>query len=253
MSFKIVSVGWDCARFVEWTLESIEGQTNQDWEVWITIDPSDDGTAEKVVDWCRGRDSRWNYTINTERLFAVRNQVEAIENLNPDDDDIIVWLDVDGDKFAHPNVLNHLEDYYADDTLLTYGSYLPVPPNKGWQQALPFPEDTIRKAGYRKHALTLGCCFNHLRTMKGIVYRNIPQDHFRWSKKPDVWYDGGTDYIFMMAGLELAGRRHRFIEEILCHYNNANPNADYLTRGTESSACTLDYLQRPKLKEIVRV
>ena len=253
--FKIVSVGWDCVRFVEWTLKSIEAQTVQDWEVWITIDPSDDGTAEKVAEWCDARDDRWNYQINTERLFAVRNQVEAIENLNPTDDDIIVWLDVDGDKFAHPRVLEHLLDYYAGDTLLTYGSFTPVPANPGWEQARDFPISVVERNDFRPHIANVHHCFNHLRTMKGVVFRNIPYSHYHWSDRPDVWYDGGTDYVFMTAGLELVGGRYRFVEEVLCLYNNANPNADYLKRGTESSACTFDYLKRPPLspmKEIPR-
>jgi len=72
--------------------------------VWITIDPSDDGTARRL----------WSgVTLETivelydqhQAKFAVRNQVEAIDNMNPADDDIIVWLDVDGDRFAHQEFL----------------------------------------------------------------------------------------------------------------------------------------------------
>lgn len=248
--FKIVSVGWDCAQFVERTLQSIEDQSRSDWEVCIIIDPGDnDATANVVRRWCEHRmfdlgDDRWKFVINTERKFAVRNQVEAIELLHVQDDDIIVWLDADGDRFAHPHVLDRLAQEYSGDVLLTYGSFLPVPENEGWVQAKPFPQRVVRSNSFREHILNVECCFNHLRTMKGVVYRNIPKSHFHWSRRPDVWYDGGTDYIFMVAGMELAGERYRCIDEVLCLYNNANPNADYLKRSIESSLCSQDYLRK---------
>lgn len=243
--FKIVSVGWDCEQFIEQTLASIEAQSRTDWEVQIVIDPSGDKTADLAQQWCDARDDRWNCTVNSEQRFAVRNQVDAIDRMSPNDEDIIVWLDADGDRFAHPGVLDRLaQEYDSGDVLLTYGSFLPVPENKGWVQAKPFPKQVVRSNSFREHILNVECCFNHLRTMKGVVYRNIPRSHFHWSKRPDVWYDGGTDYIFMVAGMELAGERYRCIDEVLCLYNNANPNADYLKRSIESSLCSQDYLRK---------
>ena len=242
--FKIVSVGWDCENYIEQTLASVEAQSRTDWEVQIVIDPSGDRTADLAQRWCDARDDRWNCTVNPEQRFAVRNQVDAIDRMNPADDDIIVWLDADGDQFARPHVLDRLAQEYSGDVLLTYGSFLPVPENEGWVQAKPFPQKVVRGNSFREHILNVECCFNHLRTMKGVVYRNIPKSHFHWTRQPDVWYDGGTDYIFMVAGMELAGERYRCIDEVLCLYNNANPNADYLKRSIESSLCSQDYLRK---------
>lgn len=249
MTFQIVSVGWNCAPFAERTLESILAQSFDDWRVRIVVDPSGDGTEEVVEKWLEAHpDDRFSTQFNKRRQFAVRNQVEALEALDPDDDDIIVWLDLDGDQFAHKDVLARLRKYYRDDTLLTFGSFRPVPQSGEFSQARPFPREVIASNSYRDHILNVSCCFNHLRTMKGVVYRNIPPDHFRWLS--GKWYEGGTDYIFMCAGLELAGSRHRYIKEILCLYNNANPNADYKVRGTQSSKCTVDYLKRPSLQPL---
>ena len=252
MTFHIISTGWQCADWIEQTLKSIEKQSVEDWRAWIVYDPSEDDGALRLTDFLLARplDGRWHVQINTDRRFAVRNQYEAIRRADPVDDDIIVFLDLDGDRFAHADVLLELKAAYATGMLLTYGSYKPVPPAAGCAPAVPFPRDVVRTNGYRRHILSgKGCCFNHLRTMSGRIANAIPDDHFRWAKGPKrgQWYEAGTDYIFMVAGLELAGGRYKCIDEVLCLYNNANPNADYLHHPAEANACTQDYLRRPPL------
>lgn len=250
MRFKIVSVGWTCAQFLQRTLVSIENQSRDDWDAWITYDPSDDNGGELIKAWCDKRDDRWNYTLNDIQQFAVQNQYETICRLEPDDDDIIVFLDLDGDQLAHPDVLERLAEHYSDGTLLTYGSYEPVPFAASCPPAIPFPDKVIRDSSYRSHMLTGACCFNHLRTMSGAVFNRIPEDQFRWPKGD--WYHAGTDYVFMVAGLELAGGRHKHIPEVLCLYNNANPRADYLTHPADADACVQNYLRRRPLPPIPR-
>lgn len=252
MRFKIVSVGGTCAQFMEWTLASIEEQSVDNWDHWATYDPSPDDGAGVLKRWRdeRAGDPRWNYTLNTQSKWAVRNQVETIEALEPEDEDIIVFLDLDGDKFAHRDVLAHLGEYYADGTLLTYGSYTPVPSDGNPGPAKPFPEAVVQANSYRSHILSVECCFNHLRTISGKIFNNMPMDQFRFAEdgpRKGSWYDGGTDYVFMASGLELAGGKYKCIPEVLCLYNNANPRADYLTRGTEATRATQEFLRRPPL------
>lgn len=249
MRFKIVSVGWSCAVFLEQTLSSVEEQSVDNWDIWITYDPSDDDGADRIRAWCDARDDRWNYTINANHQWAVRNQYEAITNLAPDDDDIIVFLDLDGDQLAHPDVLARLAEQYEDGTMLTYGNYEPVPYAASCPLAIPFPPQVVADSSYRQHMLTGECCFNHLRTMRGHVFKSIPADQFRWIDGPQVgqWYVAGTDYVFMVAGLELAGGRYKCIPEVLLLYNNANPNADNIVHPSDSDACVQNYLRRPRL------
>lgn len=255
MTFHIISVGWQCAGWLEQTLASIEEQKRTDWQAWITYDPSDDDGAKRLVAWReeRWRDGRWHVQLNTERKFAVRNQWEAITAADPDADDIIVFLDLDGDQLAHPRVLERLAGHYADGALLTYGSYRPVPDPRTCAPALPFPDEVVRTNSYRRHILSgAGCCFNHLRTMSGRVFKAIPPEHFRWARGPKrgQFYEAGTDYIFMVAGLELAGGHYLCVPEVLCLYNAANENADYLYHPAEANACTQDYLRRRPLKPL---
>lgn len=252
--FKIVSTGWQCADWIEQTLASVEAQSVDNWDIWIIYDPSDDDGAERIVQWCADRDERWNYTINEARQMAVRNQYESVQYLNPQDDDVVIWLDLDGDMFAHRDVLKHLGEYYAEDDgpLVTYGSYKAIPDPGTSPPAVPFPPDVVRKGAYREQMRTGICCFNHLRTMKGKIVNAIPLEQFKFASGPRAgeWYTTAGDYVFMACALELAGGRYKVIDEVLLHYNHANPLADYLTNSVASFATTGDYLVRPPLQPL---
>jgi hypothetical protein len=245
MAFKIISVGWNCQDWIDQTLRSVDEQTRTDWEIAVFYDGGDHG-RKQIFEWVKPRSAKAQCCFNAEQHFAVRNQYEGILALNPEPEDIIVFLDLDGDQLAHPGVLQRLDDYYADNTLLTYGSYRPIPDPGTTTPAQPFPADVIAKSSYRQHFLRGGrCCFNHLRTMKGKVFNAIPPEYFKW---PDGrWYDAGTDYLFMLAGLELAAERHKYINETLLFYNHANPHADNLSHPAVTNACVEDILRRSPL------
>lgn len=250
MRFKIVSTGWQCADWIEQTLQSIEDQSVDNWDIWIVYDPSDDKGAELVAAWCDARDERWNYTINETRQMAVRNQYEAVRNLQPEFDDIVLWVDLDGDMLAHPDALKHLGEHYADgNPLVTYGSYKAIPDPGTSPPAVPFPDHVVTNGSYREQMRTGICCFNHLRTMKGGIVNAIPIEQFKFATGPGAgeWYTTAGDYVFMACALELAGGRYKVINEVLLHYNHANPLADYLTNSVASFATTSDYLTRPPL------
>lgn len=261
MNFKIVSVGWNCADWLQQTLRSVEDQSLDNWEVWITYDPSQDDGAELIQEWCDQRDSRWHYTINTERKFAIRNHFESINKLDPADDDVIVFLDLDGDMLAHPHVLERLQDAYLNGALVTYGQYRPIP-NEGTSVfARPYPSDVVSRNSYREHHLRGGdTCFNHLRTISGKVFRGIPESMFKWTYGGSrmtprglfqwgagEWYQGSTDYVFMISALELAGGRYKCFEEVLLLYNHANPLADNKTHPDEAHICITDFFARQPL------
>lgn len=248
--FKIISTGWNCTEFITSTLASVESQARDDWEILIVDDASTDARMPALIkDWCDARDARWRYRLNTERLYTVRNQVEGIRLLDPGPDDVVIWLDPDGDTFAHPHVLDRLADVYADgQVLLTYGSYQPRSGERVHNPPSPFPPDVVARRGYRDEIRWVNNRFNHLRTMKGSVFNAIPENQFHWAN--GRWYEHGSDYIFMTAGLELADGRYRCIPEVLVIYNDTNPHADNRSHPNESARCTVDYLARPALSPL---
>lgn len=266
MSFKIVSAGWNCADWLEQTLRSVEEQEREDWEIWITYDhPSTDEGGKLISEWCESRDERWNYTINTERKFATRNHYESITKLCPDADDIIVFLDLDGDMLAHPQVLQRIQGAYDDGALVTFGQYRPIPDLGTSGPAQWYPPDVVQANSYRSYHHTGGAGFNHPRTMAGRIFRAIPLSSFKWQYSgsamvPDTheiyawtegdWYEGSTDYLFMVPALELAGRRHHCFDETLLLYNHDNPLADNKTHPQQAHICLQDFYSRPPLERL---
>lgn len=249
MRFKIISTGWQCADWMERTLVSIENQSVDNWDVYITYDACEDSGGEFIRKWCESRDERWHPQINTDQRFAPRNQFEAMQAAQPADDDVVVFLDLDGDQFAHVNVLKNLADYYSDGTLATYGSYVAVPRVGAPGVIQPFPEDVVRQGSYRHYTSNYGCCFNHLRTMSGRVSKSLPMEIFQWDTGDlaGQWYQGGTDYVVMLSALERAGGKYKCIPEVLVLYNHANPLADNMTHPRESDSCTRNFLNREPL------
>lgn len=249
--YKIICTGWDCAGWIEQTLASIEMQDLENWDVCIVDDATEDPRqAEIIRNWCDSRDDRWHYIINNKRHYAMHNQVMAIKELNPNPQDVIVWLDLDGDQFAHSKVLNRLEYEYDTGARLTYGQFRPVPdPGPSCHRAQPYPDDVRRTSNYRFYTRWVYCGFNHLRTMEYSIFSQIPEDQFKW---PDGrWYEGGNDYVVMMPGLELSMGRDRFVDEVLVLYNHDNPNADYLVNSKKTSAVVLDALARPNILDVL--
>ena len=242
--FKIISCGWQCDKVLGGTIQSVLEQRRDDWEMQIMYDLSDDDGAASIAHY-GSQDSRIHYVCNENQNYAAHNQYAAVQLLDPDDDDILIWLDLDGDRLAHPYVLDRVAEAYADGrTLLTYGSYQALV-SKEPPRILPIPEEVVVQNTYREDALYNGIRVNHLRTMKGRVAKSIPEDAFKW---PDGnWYISGQDYIWMISGLERVAGRYKIIPDILMIYNDDNPFADNKMHGQETHKCDLDFMSRPAL------
>lgn len=247
MTFRVISVGWDCADWIERTLASIDIQQHQDYSVHIVDDMTADPRQQEIIAaWCDSRDERWMYTFNTERKFALRNQVEGIRAMNPDPDDVIVWLDLDGDQLAHPHVFNALKEYYAGAIDLTYGQYEPVPNHGTSTLARPYPADVVASGMYRTFTLLHGCRFNHLRTMRARIFQQIPESEYKDDN--GEWLTAGADYVMMMCGLELAYGRYACVDQVLMFYNHAQPHPDNKYHPQVAHAVNQLILRRPSLQ-----
>ena len=247
MRFKIISVGWSCAQFMERTMASIEKQTLDNWDVGIAYDPSDDKGADIIRAWCDQDPERRKYQINTERRYAAHNQYDMIRAWEPEDDDVLVFLDLDGDQLSHEFVLERLTEAYAEGNFVTYGQYRPIPDQGTSTLATRYPPQVEATNAYRRHTGAYGCCFNHLRTMSARVFKAMPEDNFKYADG-SAWYDGGTDYVFMLAALELSGGRYKCFDEVLLDYNHANPLADNIYHPYNNTVA--DFLARTPLQPL---
>lgn len=247
-NFKVISAGWNCPAQITQTLHSVEYQHHQDWNVHIVDDGSPAPQPEMIKAWCDERDSRWSYTLNPTNLGAVRSQYEGIRAMDPQDEDVIVFLDLDGDKLAHPRVLRRLERVYADgQTLLTYGGFRPIVNDYQPSPVKPFPPEVVAARSYRAYIRDAhGTCFNHLRTVKWKVLKQIPESYYQWPN--GEWCLAATDYIVMLGCLEIANGRYQCFEnELLLWYNDAQPYPDNVRHPAESVRCSMYALVLPPL------
>lgn len=243
--FVFIVAAWQAEAWIEGCLQSIHDQTIQTYDVCVVDDISTDKTADLARQFCayaqRGGD--WIFWANTEKKWALRNQVEMIRHMdrgNPAD--IIVFVDGD-DRLAHNRVLETLTREYADGTLLTYGSYEPDPPSATCHPASPYPPEVIAARSYRTHP---SIEWNHLRTFRYLLFNQLQDTDF--CDAYGKWMKSTTDTAMMTPCLELAGDRFKFIPETLLIYNSENPLADWRTRAEQIDADHYHVLHRLKKK-----
>lgn len=223
MRFKIITAVWNAGRFFDRYVESIASQDYPNYDVFIVDDASTDGTAQKVEQACEQHG--WQYRINDINRGALFNQVSAIRSSDCKPEDVLVFVDGD-DRLAHDRVLERLEHYYSDGTLLTYGQYRPDPPSRTCSLAGPYPQHIWDSRDFRgSSARGEGIWWNHLRTFKYEVFQHLTDDDFLDANGD--WYKTATDAVLMYPCIELAWPHVKFIDEVLYIYTSDNNISDW--------------------------
>lgn len=223
--FLVVSVGRNCAELAARCLESIEAQDDPRWELAVVDDASDE---DQDMGWALSNSGAWSWAImNRERKYALANQVAAWRAMEPEDNDVVVFVDLD-DRLARPDALSTVRGYYDRGALLTYGSYRAVPadhPNAATSRpAAPYPSHVRLSRGYRR---TGPQGFNHLRTVSWAVLKHVTEEDLR--DDSGEYFRANTDRAVMWPCLELAGDRVQFVPEVLYEYTCDSPDAVWRT------------------------
>jgi cellulose synthase/poly-beta-1,6-N-acetylglucosamine synthase-like glycosyltransferase len=213
--FKIVCTGWKNWPWVKNTVESILIQDYWNYDVCLVDDMSEDADLTKFIpEICK--QMGWKYILNTEHMRAVYNQVAAIRLMDPDPEDVIVWLDPDGDKFAHSGVLSELVEAYSDGSRLVYSKYICEPDSPTSSQSRPHPDWVVERNAYREFTREHGIYYNHLRSMKAALFLEMEDADFQDDE--GVWFPCGTDSVFMFPAMELARGKVKFLDKIQLIY-----------------------------------
>lgn len=243
MRFWVVVAFRNRADLLHGSLRSIGEQLDEDFGVLIGDDASDDPDVPMELEIYSALHPDWYIHQRPKRLNVIGNQVSLIRSVDMAPEDVIVFLDGD-DRFAHPHVLELLRQIYEDPMVdLTYGSYRPDPPDAGCLMARPIPTDVCeKKGGYRAWARGHGTAWNHLRTFRRRIFDAIPESHM---KAQGRWLEGGADFAMMNPALELAGGRHRFIEDVLVIYTSDRLDAEWRSQ-TPGIKFTHRYIRRQR-------
>ncbi len=216
----VIVPSYNNAKFYEKNLESLLGQKYDNFEVIYIDDASQDGTGDLVAAYVaeHGFSDRFKLLRNKENKGVISNLYHVV--LSCESHKIIVELDGD-DWFAHDQVLSRINQAYQEgEVWLTFGNYIEYPSgDAGW--SAPFSEKTIR--------------MNTFRACPGISPWVPTRSYYAWLfkkiKLKDLQWRGrfmpmSHDEARMYAMIEMAGERHRYIEEILYEYNRTNPISD---------------------------
>lgn len=211
----ILTTTYNCEKFIEKSLLSIQNQTFDNFKCYVTDDLSTDNTVEKINNFIKN-DNRFILIKNQKKMYQPGNYDQIIRGLNIPNEEICV--EVDGDDWLYDNhVLSRIDSVYkSDDIWMTSGSFVYHDGRKGFCSPPSFLIDV------RKQNFTM----SHIRTWKSWLWKNIYIDDLK-DENGEYWSVAG-DLSFMFPMFEMSGFKHyRFIEEINYVYNESNPINDH--------------------------
>ncbi len=226
MRLLVVMTGRDCTDLARRAIESVKMQRRQPDAVWIVDDASEDTSMIRSLVMALPSHS-WVAARMEKRQHVLSSQIYAWNALEPADDDVIVFVDLD-DQLADENALGIVEDYYEQGAWLTYGSYVPEPsahPHAAWcRPAIPYPDHAVRGNLFR----SMVPHFNHLRTISWRVLKHLAEEDL-CDDQGQRW-QANADASVMIPCLELAGSRAVFVPDVLYKYTCNNPAAVWRTQ-----------------------
>jgi glycosyltransferase involved in cell wall biosynthesis len=204
----------------EWVHKNLTSVFEQDYSNYRVIyidDASTDGTADEVEHLVKvySQESRFLLIRNNNRQGGLANIYHAIHGCR--DPEII--LNLDGDDWLFSNqVLKIVNNAYSNKNVwLTHGTLVEYPHYvQAW--SIPIPEEIVKKNSFRTYR-----CPSHLKTYYAWLFKKIKTEDLKYEGEffPMTW-----DQAIMFPMLEMAGKHHAFIPEVLYVYNMRNPLND---------------------------
>jgi glycosyltransferase involved in cell wall biosynthesis len=214
--FNIIVPFYNAGPWIKKCIESIKGQTHQNFNCFLIDDVSTDDTS-KIIEKEIKNDERFLLTTNANKEYALGNIVKTLINNKCDEEDINIILDGD-DWLSSYNVLSHLDDIYSTSKcLMTYGSYVYYPNGVKGIEPSDYPADVINGNKFRQDRWRA----SHLRTFKTKLWKNIDLEDLK--DDDGQYYKTAYDQALMLPLLEMAGEKSKYISEILHVYNRENP------------------------------
>ena len=126
------------------------------------------------------------------------------------------------DWLPHQNVLDILNEYYDENTWLTYGTYSEY---HGQNRYVPartdvyhrYPDEVISGNNFREYRWMA----SHLRTFRKKLFDKIENVDFIDKTRND-YYNMAGDMSFMFPMIEMCGERFKYIDREMYVYNRTN-------------------------------
>ena len=209
-------------KYIDKCLKTIESQTYKNYDVCVLDDASTkeiEDIDDVVNNYCNKYG--WKYVKRVENIGPLYGRIQAIEALNPNDEDIIVSIDGD-DELNNEYVFDKLNQVYQDDTMISFGNYVNRDIVTG---KLSKPRINCKKHNFKKiinhNAFRESkWIYTHLKTFKYKIYKKINHDDL---KKDGKYLKSATDLALMYPMLEMSNGKFKCVQNVLYKYNRDHP------------------------------
>ena len=182
-------------------VDSLQSQSNGNWECFVIDDISSDQTYEKLLEKTKG-DSRFKIIKNTTKKYALRNIVECAREL---DESIVAVVDGD-DSLCNNEAVNILFDAYSDGSEVVWTAHRWD--TNGMNISGPIPE--------KVNPYFWPWRSSHLRTFKASLLSKITDRNFQNIK--GAWFKRGYDQALMLPLMHVS-KKFKYVPEVCYLYN----------------------------------
>ena len=227
MDFCFIIPVYNSDQYISKCIDSVKKQAHQHWRAIIVDDCSTDNTYNTIQ---LNIDHRFTVIRNNTRYRQAYSRNIAYKQVH--DDEVCVMLDGD-DWLYDTHVLDKLDTLYTNDPELnlTYGCHVRYDNGvveKNIYGTDSLPESVVNENSYRTHPWIT----THMRTMKGKVIKNIPEDHLKFQGE---WLKGATDQAEMFYALEQSKGKHQnngFVGYVYNVESSKRFNSSWFTNNT---------------------
>lgn len=243
--FKVVVTTYNPGiYFLQKCLESIVKQRYTNFEVCIIDDYSDKESFD-ILNLLQEYNSKygWKYHQRSENIGPCGSRIQAIDMLNPRDDDIIVLIDGDDELFDNYvfSKLNYI--YNTDKPLITFGNYVKKSTTGAMNKYKSLNckridlDNKIKYNSFREEQFL----YSHLKTFRYKLYKKINHKDLM---KDGEYIRSATDAAIMIPMLEMAGEKIKCVDDVLYKYTSDHEESiHYKIPGKNQQKKNYEYIQ----------
>lgn len=236
--FKIITTCYNCELFIKQCIESALAQKQNDWEMYIIDDASEDNSVEVATEVANG-DPRIKIIKNNKNIGSLYNKTSNfIHHAKPDDEDVIVTLDGD-DYLSSKYALCYLKKIYSQGYWLSYGGF--IASEKSFYAA----PDHLTPIDWKRSLRNQRFCITHLRSHKFFLLKNVRDKDLR--HRNGVLFKFPEDIILNIPMAEMAGEdKCYFLKEKTYAYRIHKNNDSFANDAERTEITTNDLSFRPE-------
>ncbi len=224
--FKVIVTTYNPgSKYLEKCLRSIEKQNYSNYKLCVLDDASTKMKKDLEIlikFYCHK--NKWKYKLRKTNIGPLGGRIEAINELKPNDEDVIISIDGD-DELYDAYVFEKLNDYYKNnDILITFGTFLRSDQKKLMKSRMNCDKYNLDVISSKKLFRKTGWIYSHLKTFKYKLYKKINHDDLKMDNK---YIKSSTDMALMYPMLEMSNKKFKCIPDILYIYNIFHPESNH--------------------------